>query len=112
MVIVEQKSELQSLSEAAILAAFADSDPSTPIAKEHTRLIMTCAAREDTVLSPVWKEAVGATVYAETGEECEEIEHRTFGHDGFDDAIKQIVKVEGAFGLTDLAAVTAPPAPT
>lgn len=66
------------------------------------------AAREDTVLFPAWKAALGENGYAEMGEQFEEIEHRTFGGDGFDDALDRITRIEAEFGLTDLAAFTAP----
>ena len=32
-----------------------------------------------------------------------------FGHDGFQDAVERIGTIEQAFGLADLAALTAPP---
>jgi hemerythrin-like domain-containing protein len=70
------------------------------------------AAREDTVLFPAWKAALGDKNYDEMGEQFEDLEQRMFGHDGFDDALDRIVKIEAAFGLSDLAAVTAPPPPT
>jgi hemerythrin-like domain-containing protein len=69
------------------------------------------AAREDTVLFPAWKAALGDKAYAEMGDQFEDLEQRMFGHDGFDDALDRIVKIEAAFGLTDLAAVTAAPPP-
>jgi hypothetical protein len=34
-----------------------------------------------------------------------------FGRDGVDDALNRIAKIEAAFGLIDLAAVTAPAPP-
>jgi hemerythrin-like domain-containing protein len=69
------------------------------------------AAREDTVLFPAWKAALGGKRYDEMGDQFEELEQRMFGHDGFDDALDRIVKIEAAFGLSDLAVVTAPPPP-
>jgi hemerythrin-like domain-containing protein len=69
------------------------------------------AAREDTVLFPAWKAALGEKGYEEMGEQFEELERRMFGHDGFDDALDRITKIEAAFGLGDLAAATAPPPP-
>jgi len=69
------------------------------------------AAREDTVLFPAWKAAIGARGYDEMGEQFEDLEQRMFGHDGFDDALSRIATIESAFGLSDLAAVTAPPPP-
>jgi hemerythrin-like domain-containing protein len=69
------------------------------------------AAREDTDLFPAWKEAIGAKTYEEMGEKFEDIERRTFGHDGFEDARSRIARIEGAFGLADLSKVTPPPLP-
>jgi hypothetical protein len=45
------------------------------------------------------------------GEKFEEIERKTFGHDGFDDALARIKGIESAFGLADLAASTPPTPP-
>jgi hypothetical protein len=47
----------------------------------------------------------------ELSEQFEELEHKLFGKDGFEDAVKRIVDVEQAFGLSDLGALTAPPPP-
>jgi hemerythrin-like domain-containing protein len=69
------------------------------------------AAREDTIVFPAWKAAVGAKAYDEFGDTFEDIEKATFGHDGFEDAVKTIAGVEAEFGLSDLAAMTAPPPP-
>jgi hemerythrin-like domain-containing protein len=69
------------------------------------------AAREDTELFPAWKKALGDKAYDEMGDKFEDIERRTFGHDGFEDALGRIAKIEQDFGLADLAVVTAPPAP-
>ncbi len=68
------------------------------------------AAREDTVIFPAWKRAVSAKQLDEMGELFEDIEHKTFGKDGFDDAVEQIAAVERSFGL-DLAQFTAPKPP-
>ena len=73
--------------------------------EEHT-------AREDTVLFPAWKEALSARQYDELNDKFEEIEHRTFGKDGFEDAVKKIADVEAKLGIADLAQFTAPRAPS
>jgi hypothetical protein len=44
-------------------------------------------------------------------EEFEDLEHRMFRNDGFDDAVERIAKIEQAFGLADLSKLTAPPPP-
>ena len=45
------------------------------------------------------------------GETFEDIEHRQFGQDGFEEAVKQIAAVEEALGFADLAQFTAPRPP-
>lgn len=59
-------------------------------------------------------EAVADPIAAVTpamGERFEDIERRTFGHDGFEDAVRKIGQIETAFGLGNLARLTAPPPP-
>jgi hemerythrin-like domain-containing protein len=69
------------------------------------------AAREDTELFPAWKAALGEKAYDEMGEKFEDLEKKMFGRDGFEDALGRITRIEAAFGLSDLAAVTPPPPP-
>jgi len=69
------------------------------------------AAWEDTVIFPAWKKTQSKARLDELAERFEEIEHQRFGADGFDDALSRIVRIEQAFGLSDLAAYTAPPPP-
>jgi len=68
------------------------------------------AAREDTIVFPAWKRALSPKQLAEMGELFEDIEHKTFGKDGFEDAVEQIAAIEQAFGL-DPASLTPPPPP-
>jgi len=69
------------------------------------------AAIEDTIVFPAWKELTAQAEYRELSEQFEELEHRLFGEDGFEDAVKRIAAVEQTFGLADLSALTAPPPP-
>ena len=69
------------------------------------------AAREDTIVFPAWKNALSAQQLDEMGETFEEIEHRQFGKDGFEDAVAQIAQIEGALGMADIEQFTAPPPP-
>jgi hemerythrin-like domain-containing protein len=69
------------------------------------------AAREDTIVFPAWREALSEKQLREMGETFEDIEHRQFGKDGFDDAVKRVAAVEEAFGFADLAQFTAPAPP-
>ncbi|MGY2734620.1 hypothetical protein [Sphingomonas sp. UYP23] len=45
------------------------------------------------------------------GEQFEDIEHKQFGADGFDAALRRMASIEQALGLGDLTHVTAPPPP-
>jgi len=68
------------------------------------------AAREDTIVFPAWKQALSPSQLDEMGERFEDIEHKTFGKDGFDDAVEQIRAIELSLGLEN-GGLTAPPPP-
>lgn len=68
------------------------------------------AAIEDTVVFPAWKKALGPKELDRMGDRFEDIEHQTFGKDGFDDAVKQVGDIERAMGI-ELAALIAPAPP-
>lgn len=74
------------------------------------RMYQHHAAIEDTIIFPAWKRAISAAQYDELSDQFEDLEHKMFGEDGFEDALTRIASIEQAFGLTDLAALT-PPAP-
>lgn len=65
------------------------------------------AAREDTVLFPELRGLVGAQAYQEMGEEFEEKETQMLGEHGFAHAVAEVAKLEEAFGVADLAKLTA-----
>lgn len=65
------------------------------------------AAREDTVLFPALRELVGAHEYAELGEQFEDKEKEMLGDHGFEHAVEEVARLEHAFGVDDLAALTA-----
>ena len=67
-------------------------------------------ALEDTMLFPTWKQALPDSEYHELTKRFEELEHKMFGRDGFDDARKRIAQIEHDMGIADLARFT-PPAP-
>lgn len=69
------------------------------------------AAREDTVVFPAWKLALSDRQIDELGDQFEDIEKQQFGHDGFDDAVRQISDIERAYGFSDIGQFTAPPPP-
>ncbi|MGE5721549.1 MAG: hemerythrin domain-containing protein, partial [Sphingomonadales bacterium] len=72
------------------------------------RMYEAHAAREDTVIFPAFKAALGDRGYAEIGEQFEEIEHRLFGRDGFEEANGRIGAIEQTMGISDLASFTVP----
>ncbi|HYM03245.1 MAG TPA: hemerythrin domain-containing protein [Stellaceae bacterium] len=69
------------------------------------------AAREDTIVFPAWKDALSERQLHAMGERFEDIEHKQFGKDGFDDAVEQIGRIERDLGFADIAQFTAPPPP-
>jgi hemerythrin-like domain-containing protein len=84
-----------------------------PLAKVFENLVLMYqnhAAREDTIVFPAWKKNLSDKQLDEISDQFEEIEHKMFGKDGFEDAEKKISGIEGALGFADLAQFT-PPAP-
>jgi hemerythrin-like domain-containing protein len=67
------------------------------------------ASREDTVLFPALHDIVSRSEYDALGEDFERREHRTFGADGFEQAVAEVDALEKALGIEDLALFT--PAP-
>jgi hypothetical protein len=63
------------------------------------------------MIFPAWKEAISPAQYDELSDPFEDLEHKMFGTDGFEDAVKQIAAIEQVFGLSDLNALTAPAPP-
>lgn len=72
------------------------------------RMYEAHTAREDTVIFPAFKAAIGQKAYDELGDQFEGIEKREFGGDGFDIALAKVEQLEQALGVADLAAFTAP----
>ena len=64
------------------------------------------AAREDTVLFPAFRGIVGAKAYSELGEQFEDKEKQMLGDHGFEHAVADVSKLERAFGVFDLAAIS------
>ncbi len=69
------------------------------------------AAREDTIVFPAWKKNFSNKQLDEISEQFEDIEHKMFGKDGFEEAEKTISAIESALGLDNLAKFTAPAPP-
>ncbi|HEX3774251.1 MAG TPA: hemerythrin domain-containing protein [Polyangiaceae bacterium] len=68
------------------------------------------AAQEDTVVFQAWKKALSKKQLSDMGDQFEEIEHKTFGKDGFDYARDKIANIEGELGIT-LGGFLPPPPP-
>lgn len=64
------------------------------------------AAREDTVLFPAFRALVSQHEFDAIGEEMEKKEQQLFAGDGFEKAIDQVVQIEKALGIYDLAKFT------
>jgi hemerythrin-like domain-containing protein len=60
------------------------------------------AAREDTVLFPLFRGIVGGKAYRELGEQFEDRETQMLGDHGFEHAVDEVARLEQAFGLADL----------
>ena len=86
----------------------ADAQPLSAAMTAFCRMYEAHTAREDTIVFPAFKKALGEKKYDELGEQFEEIERKEFGGDGFDMAIDKIAAIERTLGLSDLAGFTAP----
>ena len=85
-------------------------DPLAKTLEAFARMYEEHAAMEDTIVFPAWKKALSPKELDAIGDQFEDIEHKTFGKDGFDDAVDQIGAVEKALGI-ELGALTAPAPP-
>ena len=88
-----------------------DAEPLANVLEAMTRMYEAHATWEDTVIFPAWKKEQSQERLEELAEEFEEIEHRQFGKDGHEEALKRIARVEQALGLSDLDRYTAPAPP-
>lgn len=79
--------------------------------EQFARMYEAHSAREDTLVFPAWKKTMTEKALDEMGEKFEEIEVQQLGHDGFEDAIKQMGAIEAELGIGDLALFTAPAPP-
>jgi len=89
----------------------AHAEPLAKVFETFVLMYQNHAAREDTIIFPAWKKNFTDKQLDEIGDEFEDIEHKMFGKDGFEDAEKKISGVEAALGFADLAQFTPPPPP-
>jgi hemerythrin-like domain-containing protein len=92
-------------------ASLADADRARLAAalRSFNHMYRPHAAREDTVLFPELRGLLGKHAYEELGDQFEAKETQMLGDHGFEHAVEQVARLEQAFGLADLAALT--PAP-
>ena len=86
-----------------------DAQPLARTLTAFARMYEPHAAREDTIIFPAFKKAVGPKGYDELGDQFEDIERKEFGGDGFDMAVDKVADLERRLGTADLGAFTAPP---
>jgi hemerythrin-like domain-containing protein len=87
--------------------ADADAKSLREVLSSFVRMYEHHAAIEDTIIFPAWKQAISNSQYEELSDEFEDLEHRMFGKDGFEDAVQRIARIEEAVGLADLSKLTA-----
>ncbi len=90
--------------------ASGNAEPLAKVFEGFVRMYANHAAREDTIVFPAWKTNFSDKQLDEISDQFEDIEHKMFGKDGFEDAEKKIGSIEGMLGFGDLAQFT-PPAP-
>jgi hemerythrin-like domain-containing protein len=83
-------------------------EPLARALEAFARMYEAHAALEDTVVFPAWKKVLTPSQLAAMGDRFEDIEHETFGKDGFEDAVDQVGGIEKSLGI-ELSALTAPP---
>lgn len=85
-----------------------DAQPLARALTAFARMYEPHASREDTIVFPTFKMAVGTKGYGELGEQFEDIEKREFGGDGFKMAVGQVAEIERRLGIAELSTFTAP----
>jgi hemerythrin-like domain-containing protein len=85
-------------------------EPLARTLESFARMYEEHAAMEDTIVFPAWKKVLSPKELDEMGDRFEDIEHKTFGKDGFDDAVDEIGAIEKLLGI-ELSGMIAPPPP-
>jgi hemerythrin-like domain-containing protein len=89
----------------------AHAEPLAGVLESFVLMYQNHAAREDTIIFPAWKKNFSDKRLDEISDQFEDIEHKMFGKDGFEDAEQKISGVEVVLGFSDLAQFTPPPPP-
>jgi hemerythrin-like domain-containing protein len=88
-----------------------NAEPLARALEGFARMYEAHAAQEDTIVFQAWKKALSKKQLGEMGDLFEDIEHKTFGKDGFDDASEKIASIEASLGVS-LASMLPPPPPS
>ena len=91
--------------------ATANAEPLARSLETFVLMYRNHAAREDTIIFPAWKKHFTDKQLDALSDQFEDIEHKMFGKDGFDDAVEKIGTIEAALGFADLSQFTAPAPP-
>jgi len=91
--------------------ATANAEPMARAIDAFVLMYQNHAAREDTVVFPAWKTHFTNKQLDELSDQFEDIEHKMFGKDGFEDAVSKIAAIETALGYADISQFTPPPPP-
>jgi hemerythrin-like domain-containing protein len=89
----------------------AHAEPLAKVFESFVLMYQNHAAREDTIVFPAWKKNLSNKQLDEISDQFEDIEHKMFGKDGFEDAEKKVSSIETELGFDDLAQFTPPPPP-
>ena len=79
--------------------ATANAEPLARSLEAFVLMYRNHAAREDTIVFPAWKTHFTNKQLDELSDQFEDIEHKMFGKDGFDDAVEKISAIETTLGL-------------
>ena len=90
--------------------ATANAEPLARALDSFVLMYQNHAAREDTVVFPAWKTHFTNKQLDELSDQFEDIEHKLFGKDGFDEAVAKIAAIETALGYAEISQFT-PPSP-
>ena len=91
--------------------ATANAEPMARALDAFVLMYQNHAAREDTVVFPAWKTHFTYKQLDELSDQFEDIEHKMFGKDGFDDAVSKMAAIENMLGYADISQFTPPPPP-
>ncbi len=91
--------------------ATANAEPLARSLEAFALMYANHAAREDTIIFPAWKKHFTDKQLDALSDQFEDIEHKMFGKDGFDDAVEKISAIETRLGFADLSQFTAPAPP-